>query len=232
MNGLAITPMVFISYSRSDAQFASRLVNQLKSNGLDVWFAEEGVAEGSQDESHVVEIGKAHKDSDALLLLWSENASKSGYVKAEWSMAMAQHKKVIPYILDSAPLPGVLGATQVTRSVPEVIDALKASQPKVSDVAEVNVVEESTIDYQNQWSLFKNTQKYASLLSLRAKLFSASALLSFLWLALHLVVSGSVWYADASLKFFILLVAILAAVMGNVTFAVESRWRQEIKDLV
>jgi hypothetical protein len=76
---------VFLSYSRANHSFAQRLVADLQRSGITVWVDQPGITPGTPDWETALRdaIGKAH----AVILLASEEARKSPYVKDELRVA-------------------------------------------------------------------------------------------------------------------------------------------------
>ena len=80
---------VFISYSRANISFAQRLVADLQRSGFIVWVDQSGLTPGTPDWETALRdaIGKAH----AVILIASEEARKSPYVKDELRLAHDVH---------------------------------------------------------------------------------------------------------------------------------------------
>ena len=92
---------IFISYSRDDLARVEALEQQLQEQGIRVWRDLEANRGG---DNWPARIGEAIVEHDAVLLCWSASARTSHFVTVEWSIALAQRKLVIPYMLDRAPL--------------------------------------------------------------------------------------------------------------------------------
>jgi TIR domain len=99
------TPKVFISHVWEDKDFVRRLEGKLKSISVGVWVDHSNIHGGDQISESV---SKGLGWCDAFLLIWSDAASKSEWVKQEWSAANSNHKKIIPCLLDGAKLPTLL----------------------------------------------------------------------------------------------------------------------------
>jgi TIR domain len=87
---------VFISYSRANISFAQRLVTDLKRSGITVWVDQSGLQPGTPDWETALRdaIGKAH----AVILIASEEARKSPYVKDELRLAHdVHHLPIYPF---------------------------------------------------------------------------------------------------------------------------------------
>ena len=80
---------VFISYSRANISFVQRLVADLQRSGITVWIDQSGLTPGTPDWETALRnaIGKAH----AVILIASEEARKSPYVKDELRLAHDVH---------------------------------------------------------------------------------------------------------------------------------------------
>ena len=109
---------VFISYSRKDMGPATRLESALSTEGFTTFRDVVNMRAGSQWPAT---IGKAILEADALILLWSANAS-SHWCTFEWSTALALRKPVIPLLLTEAPLPPSLSGIMAIPYSP--IDAM------------------------------------------------------------------------------------------------------------
>lgn len=146
---------VFLSHNRQDKDIARRLGAQLRLVGADVWFDDWEIRAGDSIPGKVNEgLGSV----DTVLLVWSENADSSEWVRAELETAIAQGLedqtlRVVPLILDDTPLPPLLRRLRwvdlqdgdETRAVNEVMgfandqDRLRAIQQTL-DEAFIEVV--------------------------------------------------------------------------------------------
>jgi hypothetical protein len=92
---------VFISYSRANISFAQRLVADLQRSGITVWVDQSGLQPGTPDWETALRdaIGKAH----AVILIASEEARKSPYVKDELRLAHdIHHLPIYPFWVTGA----------------------------------------------------------------------------------------------------------------------------------
>jgi hypothetical protein len=80
---------IFISYSHANISFAKRLLADLQRSGITVWVDQTGLQPGTPDWETALRdaIGKAH----AVILIASEDARKSPYVKDELRLANDVH---------------------------------------------------------------------------------------------------------------------------------------------
>ncbi len=89
----AEAPLVFLSYSTRQADWAERLRKALRDSGLSVWMAPDSIPSGS---SYLKEIPLAITGVKVLLLLLTEDAELSPWVQKEVSSAIGARKTVIP----------------------------------------------------------------------------------------------------------------------------------------
>jgi hypothetical protein len=100
---MPIMPRIFVSYSSKDVKTAENIQEYLAHNGFDVW----------RDKSRIEkdwskEIADALSRQDIILVLWSEDSSRSQWVKNEWITARALGKPIVVVAisaLDKLPLP-------------------------------------------------------------------------------------------------------------------------------
>jgi len=81
---------VFISYSRVNIAFVNRLIDDLQRQGITVWVDQSGLTPGTPDWETALRaaISRAH----AVILIASEEARKSPYVKDELRLASEVYK--------------------------------------------------------------------------------------------------------------------------------------------
>ena len=92
---------LFLSYSRKDDARARRFSDWLEHEGNDVWRDEEDIGGGA---SFSIEIEKALKDCDAVLVLWSAESVRSAWVRDEAGYGR-DAAKLIPFSLDGTEPP-------------------------------------------------------------------------------------------------------------------------------
>lgn len=98
----ASTARVFISHSHVDRHLAVELQDVLEKHGAET-FLDQDTIDALDNLPERVQKGISWCDS--LLLLWSGSAASSSWVQREWQTAREWRKDVIPYALDSTPLP-------------------------------------------------------------------------------------------------------------------------------
>src|SRR5688572_10311958 len=90
---------VFISYSRSNAEFARRLADDLKALSLDPWLDVDRIQVGEDWDDAVWE---GLRTCDVMLLLLSPASMASKEVSNEWKYHLSQSKPLIPVLVDSS----------------------------------------------------------------------------------------------------------------------------------
>jgi hypothetical protein len=97
--------IVFLSHSHVDRDMAVKLQAVLEKSGADTFLDQDHIEAGDVLPDRIV---NGIESSDALLLLWSVQASASAWVRREWETALRRGKRIIPYKLDSSRLPAAL----------------------------------------------------------------------------------------------------------------------------
>jgi hypothetical protein len=97
---------VFISHSSASAAEAARIEQAFKAAGFDAWLDNSDLGLGVQLRP---ELYDAIRDSRAVVLVWSEPASRSRWVSAEILTAFHLNRYLVPCVTDDTPLPEFLG---------------------------------------------------------------------------------------------------------------------------
>ncbi len=92
----------FISYSRSEREFAIKLVSDLRKNRVKVWRDEDDIPAGASWED---EIKVALRNCTHVLFIATSNSVDSPTVLDEVSFALDQKKSAIPLIPEECDLP-------------------------------------------------------------------------------------------------------------------------------
>ena len=87
---------VFVSYSRSDAEFVSRLAEDLKQRGKDVWVDVDGVRDA---ERFPEALRRAIEGSDAFVFVISPDSVGSEFCEQEVTHAAGLNKRIVPLAL-------------------------------------------------------------------------------------------------------------------------------------
>ena len=99
----------FISYSRVDLPTVQGLKRQLDERRLRVFLDLDSLRAG---QDWPPQLGRALNDSRMMVLCWSAQAEASKWVEAEIKHCLITSKLVLPWLLDSTPLPPLLQKTQ------------------------------------------------------------------------------------------------------------------------
>lgn len=104
-------PDVFISYAQVNRTAALATQTALREGGVSVFLAGTSVEPGA---SWPVEIDRAIRSADLVLVLASRAACQSAWVQHEVGIAVGARRKIIPVVWDMPPseLPGVLAGVQ------------------------------------------------------------------------------------------------------------------------
>jgi len=86
---------IFVSYSRTDKDYVTKLVDSLESNGYDVWY-DLAMVTGDEWADHI----KARIDNcNAFIVVMTQNSEESVWVKREVLYAMQKKKRIFPLLL-------------------------------------------------------------------------------------------------------------------------------------
>jgi orotate phosphoribosyltransferase len=101
---------VFISHSSRDADFVSKLAQDLESNGIQPWYSEREIMFA---DSIIKRMNEGLKDSSYVIAVLSKSSIDSAWVTIELEVALYEeiiNKKIclIPIILESCELPPLL----------------------------------------------------------------------------------------------------------------------------
>lgn len=124
-------PRIFSSHSRENKVAVRRLETALGAAGAEVWVDHIGIRGGDNLPER---ISEALEWCNTLLLIWSDAASTSRWVKLEWTNAIALEKAIIPCKLSAAPLPAILANRaylnfrSIDQGITELLRALNLAQ--------------------------------------------------------------------------------------------------------
>ena len=90
---------IFISYSRRDQEFVTRLASDLNKQVAGVWFDQSAIQPGEKWHDEIME---GIQDCKAFVLVLSPDADKSKYVHEEVNKALELGKTIFPVIYRSA----------------------------------------------------------------------------------------------------------------------------------
>jgi WD40 repeat protein len=115
---------VFISYSRSDSEFARRLNDALQIQGKTTWFDQESIASGADFQK---EIYQGIATADNFLFVLSPRAVKSPYCADEVAYAASLNKRFVPLLyqaVNTQDMPPELASVQWIDFSPQERDFL------------------------------------------------------------------------------------------------------------
>jgi len=97
---------VFISHSSATAVAAARIERAFTAAGFETWLDNSDLGLGVQLRP---ELHESIRASRAMVLVWSEPASRSRWVSAEILTAFHMDRFILPCVTDDAPLPQFFG---------------------------------------------------------------------------------------------------------------------------
>jgi hypothetical protein len=126
---------LYISYSRQNAEFAQRLVNELETRGYTTWVDTDDLATG---DVWAKQIAQAIREAEVFITLLSPATAANRTVHREIELAEAARKPIIPVLVESAPIPPSLVNRQLVDAtgdwnvfIAELIRAIDASAASV-----------------------------------------------------------------------------------------------------
>ncbi len=93
---------VFVSYVRSDADFALQLARDMKAAGVAAWIDQIDIPPGDRWDTA---IEKALRLSDCVVVVLSRASVESANVLDEVSFALDERKRVVPVLMEKCPVP-------------------------------------------------------------------------------------------------------------------------------
>lgn len=92
----------FFSYSRTDAEFALRLANDLRAAGIDIWMDQLDIEPGARWDAAIQD---ALEESHDLIVVLSPKAVASENIMDEVSFALENGRKVYPVLIEECEIP-------------------------------------------------------------------------------------------------------------------------------
>jgi TIR domain len=123
---------VFVSYSRRDAAFVTRLVSVLEHDGHDVWVDTEDIRGSEEWRASIV---RGIRLAEVVLLVISPSSMASPEVDREVAVAAQEGRRIVPIVLTPAPmadgigyeLAGIQQVTFVDRPFDDAVADLRAA---------------------------------------------------------------------------------------------------------
>ena len=111
----------FVSYSRTDSQFAVKLASDLRANGASVWLDQLDITAGARWDSAIED---ALRRSARVIVLLSPKAVASQNVLDEVSFALDEGKTIVPVLVEACTIPMRLRRLQYVDFTPGYDTAL------------------------------------------------------------------------------------------------------------
>ena len=96
---------VFISYSRKDQEFVTKLASDLNEKVAGVWFDQSDIQAGQKWRDQIAE---GIRNCKAFILVLSPDSAASQYVQMEINLALEANKQIIPVVYRVVKLTGAL----------------------------------------------------------------------------------------------------------------------------
>jgi hypothetical protein len=96
---------IFISYSRKDQEFVTRLASDLNAKVTGVWFDQSDIQAGQRWRD---QIEQGIRDCKVVILVLSPASAASQYVQMEINLALEKRKRIIPILYRPVKLTGSL----------------------------------------------------------------------------------------------------------------------------
>jgi hypothetical protein len=94
-------PYVFFSYDHADKNIAERLIMGLQQKRCRIWY-DEGLTPG---ECWNDELAERIERAEVLVVVLTENAMKSRYVKAQVNCALSKYIRILPVVAEEVQIP-------------------------------------------------------------------------------------------------------------------------------
>lgn len=131
-------PKAFLSYSHADREIASRIAQELRATGIDVWFDRWEILPGDSLIGKIFEEGVAK--ADAFIVLLSQTSVQSRWVREELDIALVRRiegvTRIIPVRVDDSEIPQPLRAVKWIDMSRDFEAALRDLQTAIFQVRE------------------------------------------------------------------------------------------------
>lgn len=120
-------PTVFLSYARQDAQAVSRVADDLRRRGVELWMDRQDLVAGDE---WLPQIEAAISKADFMLVFISNASLNSAWVQREYQVAFQSQAKtggtrLIPVLLERVELPSFLAAIQYVDLTESYVDGIR-----------------------------------------------------------------------------------------------------------
>ncbi len=97
--------MIFISYSRQDGEFVSRLIQDLEQRGYNVWIDRDDIRGGAAWRAS---ISQAMRDCAAVVAVLSTHSAQSENVARELALADQHRRPIVPISIEPCSIPATM----------------------------------------------------------------------------------------------------------------------------
>lgn len=143
---------VFISYSSKNRRVADAMCHVLEEHGITCWIAPRDIPGGTE---YGDVINDAIRNCRIFIIIFSEPASLSHWVKGELNVAFNAGKYIIPYRIDETPL---RGSMELMLNQMHWIDAVPDAKARFKELVEVvlgNPTPEEKIPSKPWWQRYR-----------------------------------------------------------------------------
>ncbi len=109
---------IFISYSRANTELVLPFVDLLRKKGYRVFFDQKEILVG---EDWKERLRRSVASARCLVLCWSKESAASEYVRYELFRAEGLGRRVLPWLLDTTPLPKLITLQGIKGNEPEQV---------------------------------------------------------------------------------------------------------------
>ena len=142
--------LIFISYSRTNKDFALELANELRASGFNIWFDLLDIPTGSRWDD---EIERALERCEIFMVILTPSSTISDNVKDEIGYAIDSDKRILPILLKDANVPLRLRRFQYVDftdiSYNEGIDRAKELLRKLINESARSALKQDSVDTQS-----------------------------------------------------------------------------------
>lgn len=145
---------IFISYSRTNSEFALDLANKLKSSGVNVWIDQLSLKTGDNWD---LGITKALKDCKTFLIILSKVSVESDNVLNEIAYAVNMKKDIIPILIEECDLPlNLIRSNYIdllnnnSKEIEQLIAALNLDQNNAQIFRDLSIAKEAELKIPNK----------------------------------------------------------------------------------